>query len=197
MLNPDALIKDKIKFDDFINRVKSYAHNIGIPGEVFDQAVPELLPYIRELYESTSIRRLTAAISDIVNYIVEEYIPAKSIVLTYHSAISYGINIRPPREVIMHGVYTRPSIDYIWSLFRPWADELRSINYTVYEEPVVVYRNATNIIHDPGVDSSKIQIRVMNDRIIAVNHAAVAYTVISELREAYYYKYIPAPLLFM
>ncbi|MEM2287906.1 MAG: hypothetical protein QW503_02340 [Sulfolobales archaeon] len=190
-------ISEVLPWEDFLRRIRDFLVHEGIPAPLVNRITTEEEKYLREVYETRDVTELNTVFYRLLEYIANEYIPVRFIVVPAIMLADQGVSVREPQPAWFWGRYGRPPISFVYPRFVEWATSIELSGYKV-RYTLVPITHKTHFIHNPGVDPREILVAVDKEQnlISLSSNEALVYYFDAEARELVYHRYQPCKLMY-
>jgi hypothetical protein len=193
---PKRMVKDVLRYEDFINKIRERLEYYGVPQEIISRLIAEIESDLRQMYEETEYAELESAIFRVILYFKNEYLPIHFAVLPIAVLRERGVRVEHPREVVMYGFLVKPRVSYLKPRFDSWIRDCVVAGFTVKHKPISIKPGKTHIIVDPIARLEATYVAVMDETVYLINAPAIGYVYDPDNKYVEYYYYRPCPLLY-
>ena len=190
-------LKDVLRFEDFINKLRERLEYYGVPADVASMFIGEIEEELRQAYEEAEYAELEDTIARFILHFKTEFIPLHFTVLYAHLLVARGVRVDHPRQILLYGMWVRPRVHYLKPRFDSWASDCARAGFTVVRKPITIRPGKTHLIIDPAISLESVIVAVRDDTIYLVNAPAIGYVFDPDTKYVEYYYYLPCPLLDM
>ena len=189
---PKRTVRDLMAYEEFTRRVAETLEFYGLPAELVSRVLEEVESDLRYMYEEASYEE---AVSRILMYIRDEYIPTRFTIVPARALAERGVRVDYPREILLYGVWVRPRVSYFLPQFSAWLEDCRAVGFDVRIKPITIRPGKTHLIVDPTADINEVLVALQADTVYLVSAHAIGYVFDQDARYVEYHYYRPCPLL--